>query len=166
MKQKLKHKNLHFAVAYVVLVALPLLGLAGVLKSGRTLAAPTSVGGIWRIQPGPDDKVTLPCGKSLSTTNARFMISQSGRSFNLSFDEMSSQSGVVQGNRIQASLLPAATWAKAGKCGKETVINLTATVDLSANLLTGVVVAERCPSCAATHFQAVREDQAKATGTN
>ena len=40
------HSNRNFAVAYLFLVALPVLGLVGVLRSGRSLTAPLFR---WRI---------------------------------------------------------------------------------------------------------------------
>jgi len=166
MEQALKRTDVHFAFAYVILVALPLVGLAGVLKSGRTLSAPVPVGGVWRIQPGPDEVLTLSCGKTLSPAKARLIISQSGRSFTLSFGKMFSESGVVEGNKIRASLVTAATWTKEGNCDEETVINLTATLDPSTRLLVGMLAANRCPSCATVHFHAVREDQAETAGPN
>jgi hypothetical protein len=166
MEQALKRTDVHFAVAYMILVALPLVGLAGVLKSGRTLSAPIPVGGVWRIQLAPDEELTLPCGKILSPAKARLIISQSGRSFSLSFGKMSSESGVVEGNHIRASLVSAATWTKEGSCDEETVTNLTATLDPSTRLLVGMLAANRCPSCATVHFHAVREDQGETAGVN
>lgn len=43
------HANRNFAFAYVLLVALPLFGLARVLRSERKFSAPMSVGGLWTI---------------------------------------------------------------------------------------------------------------------
>jgi hypothetical protein len=161
----MKRTNLNFAVAYVVLVALPLLGLAGVLRSGRTLAAPVSVGGLWRIQANADKGVILPCGKSLEAADASFTISQSGRNFTLNFANslVSSGSGSVEGTTIKASMLPAARWGTEAGCDEGRLLSLTATVDSIVNpqFLEAVLSADDCPACAPAHFHAVRENHAK-----
>jgi hypothetical protein len=104
---QVKRKNLAFAVAYLILVVLPLLGIVAVLRNGRTLVAPVSVGGLWRIQANSDN-VVLPCGKPLAVADASFTISQSGKHFTLNFASsfMSSTSGAVEGNFISATILP------------------------------------------------------------
>ena len=60
--------NRNFLIAYVVLVVLPIAGLFGVLKHGRSLAAPISVDGVWRLDADLSQIAALPCGSSLAST--------------------------------------------------------------------------------------------------
>lgn len=166
----MKRTNLSFAVAYLVLVALPLVVLTGVLRSGRTLAAPVSVGGLWGIQANPDKVFALPCGKPLAAADANFTILQSGKNFTLNFanSTMSSMSGVVEGSAIKASILPAAGWAKAAGCNEGRSLTLTATVDsnVNAQFLSGTLLLDDCPACVPVQFHAVREEQGKPKRVN
>lgn len=166
----MKRKSLNFAVGYLILVALPVLVFVGVLRSGRTLVAPVSVGGLWRIQANGENVVVLPCGEPLVVADSNFTILQSGKNFTLNFDRsvMSSTSGTVEGTIIRATILPAAKWAKGTRCDLARVLTLTATVDsrVNAHFLAGVLSVGDCPACALVHFRAVREEQAKASGVN
>lgn len=161
------HTNRNFAVAYVLLVALPLLGLAGVLRSGRNLSAPTSVGGLWKIRADAARLALLPCGKSIGTSDAGFTVSQSGRNFTLNLANVmtSSASGTIEGTTIRASIVPSGVWAREAGCGGR-VLSLTATANSPVNpqSLDGVLSVNDCPACTPVHIQAVREDQAKAKG--
>src|SRR5258708_37965571 len=79
-KTQMSHTNRNFVIAYIFLVALPVLGLVGVLKSGRTLSAPFSVDGAWKIEPGAGSLSSSPCSAFLSSVlNAPISISQSGK---------------------------------------------------------------------------------------
>lgn len=104
----MKRKNLAFAVAYLTLVVLPVLAVVAVLRNGRTLVAPVSLGGLWRIQANGNNVLVLPCGKPLAVVDASFTISQSGKNFTLNFARsfMSSTSGSVEGTIISATILP------------------------------------------------------------
>src|SRR2546430_13404224 len=75
--------NRDFIIAYVVLVGLPILGLVGVLKTGRTLGAPFSVDGTWKLQADAVRLQALPCGKSLASPDIAMSVSQSGANFTL-----------------------------------------------------------------------------------
>lgn len=165
----MKRKNLNFAVAYLVLVAPTLLGLAAVLISKQTLAAPVSVGGIWKLQ-AIGDNAFLPCKKFMATADVSFTILQSGKTFTLTFARpaMFSGSGTVQATTIKASMLPTATWAKEAGCNERRALALTATVDSDMNpqSLRGALLVEDCPACTPIRFDAVREIQAKTQGSN
>lgn len=129
------HSNRNFILAYLVLVALPVLGLVGVLRSGRNLVAPTSVGGPWRIQADSNKLAALPCGMPLATgTDAGFTISQSGKNFTMNFNNslMSVSSGEIQELNVKATILPSAGWAKTPGCGQR-VLSLIATLDPKAS---------------------------------
>ncbi len=78
----MSHTNRNFILAYTFLVALPVLGLVGIVKSGRSLTAPISVDGLWLLQADPVRLAALPCGKTLAETpDTALAISQSGRNF-------------------------------------------------------------------------------------
>lgn len=169
-RYQVKRKNLNFAMAYLLGVVLPLLVLAAVLRSERTLVAPVSVGGIWKIQAGGDELVALSCGRSLAIADSSFTISQSGKSFALNFENagMSSASGSVEGTTLRASMLPVAKWAREARCKEKNRLSFTATVDSSTNLrfLAVVLSANDCPTCAPVHFRAVRANEVGAQGSN
>jgi hypothetical protein len=165
-----KPTNRSFVLAYLLLVALPLLGLVGLLRIGRTLTAPVSVGGLWRIQLNARNVATLPCAASLAVTDASFTISQSGRSFTLksASPSMSSTSGSIEGTTIKASIaiVPSMTWETG--CDRGYVLTLTATVDsnVSARHLVGVLSVDGCPACVPVGFLAVREDPTQIKGSS
>src|SRR5436190_22296706 len=98
--------NRKFFIAYVLLVGLPILGLVGILKSGRAMAAPISVDGTWALQADPAGLASLPCGKSLTASD--LVISQSGGNFTLTVrnEPKSTASGALTGTILRASLLP------------------------------------------------------------
>lgn len=167
---QVKRTNLRFVGAYLVVVAVPLLVLTGVLHSSRTLAAPASVGGLWRMQANPDIVFALPCGQSLAVGEANFTIVQSGRNFTLSFvnSTMSSRSGVVEGTVIKASILPVPEWARANGCNDRRSLTLTAAMDsnVNAHMLSGSLLLNDCPACTAVPFHAIREEEGKPRRVN
>ncbi len=163
------HSNRNFLFAYLLLVALPVVGLAGVLRSGRNLSAPISVGGTWKINTSPDQLAGIPCGKSLLAPNSAFTVSQSGRAFTLNSPNSawSAATGTVAGNTISATLIPSALAARENGCGDHS-LSLTATVDTKASprSLQGTLRVQDCPVCAAVDFRGIRDEQAKAKETH
>ena len=157
--------NRNFLIAYTLLVALPVVGLMGVLKHGHNLAAPISVDGVWRLQADLTQLATLPCGKSLaSTQNAVLTISQSGKNFTLSLPNgpKATASGTIDGTRLKASVLPSEGWAADPSCGNDRVLSLIATVDPKAepSSLAGMLSVSDCASCAPVELRATRDVQA------
>jgi hypothetical protein len=68
----------NFAAAYLILVIIPILGLAGVLRSGSKLIAPSAIGGHWKMQANAPSLAPLPCAGSMATMrDVDFTISQS-----------------------------------------------------------------------------------------
>ena len=61
----MQNTSRNFVVAYIVLVGLPLAGLAGVLRSGRNLAAPMSVDGSWKVEADATRLTNLSCASLL-----------------------------------------------------------------------------------------------------
>jgi hypothetical protein len=165
----MQHTNWKFILAYLLLVALPLVLLTGILRSGRTLAAPVSVGGMWKIQTTSDKVVLLFCGQSISA-DTNFAILQSGKYFTLKFanSTMPSISGVVEGSAIKARIVPPPEWAKVAGCNEGRSLALNATVDskVGARFLSGTLLLSDCSACIPLQFQAVREDQGKSKKNN
>ena len=163
------NSNQKFVLAYILLVALPLFGLAGILHSGRKLSAPMSVDGSWKISVNPDQLAGISCGKLLLSQNAGFTISQSGRAFTLNFRNAawSATSGAVDGDTINSTLTPSVLAAKEAGCGERS-LSLTATVDAKASprTLQGTLRVQNCVECAAIEFRGIREEQAKAKETH
>ena len=161
----MKLTNLNFVITYLLLVALPLVVLAEVLRSGRTLAAPVSVGGLWKVQITSDKVFPLPCGKSISGAETDFTIMQSGKSFTLIFanSTLFSSSGVVEGSAVTARIVPSPEWAKAAGCNEGRSLALIATVDskVNARFLSGTLSLNDCPACVPLQFYAIRAEQGK-----
>jgi hypothetical protein len=161
--------NKGFVIAYVLLVALPLLGLVGVLRSGRALVAPTSVDGVWKFTADGANPSADRCGKSLaSLQDSLVTISQSGKRLGLSLNDLSlndspplAGSGAIEGATLNATIpLPEAaakTSANEPGCGNNIVLALTATVirKPGSRSMQGTVSVSECPSCASLKFQAV-----------
>jgi hypothetical protein len=164
-----KRTNASFAAAYLVLVALPLLGLAWVLRSGRTLAAPVSVGGLWRVQGDAGNAGLLPCGVFPAGGGTAFTISQSGRSFTLNVENsmMSSTWGAVEGTTLRADIVIGPKRAKQSGCDERHVLTFTATVDSGAHakVLAGTLSVNDCSGCVPVSFRAVREERAGSRGS-
>ncbi|HYA26313.1 MAG TPA: hypothetical protein VEF05_19290 [Terriglobales bacterium] len=162
------HSNRNFVLAYLMLVALPVLGLVGVLRSGRNLTAPISLGGQWKIQMDAGKLAALPCGKLLTTSqDPGFAISQSGKNFTVNVgNSLTPSSGEIDGTAVMARIMPSTGSAKDAGCGGEHVLSLTATVDPKANprSLEGTLSVNDCPACVPVEFHAVRVDQVKSKG--
>lgn len=156
------HPNRNFVLAYILLVGLPIVGLLGVLKSGRTLKAPPSIDGLWQLQADTSQLAALPCGKALAqNSDAALAISQSGRNFTLSFTSgpKSVASGVLDGTTVKASIAPTGDWSSQENCGRDRHLTLTATLDADANprSLTGELSVPDCSECKGVSFHAVRQ---------
>jgi hypothetical protein len=165
----MSHTNRNFVVAYILLVGLPLIGLAGVLKTGRGLIAPISVDGMWKIEADTSRFATQPCAKTASSlVNTSLVISQSGKSLVLTFNNASKTvtSGVIEGKSLAASVVPVRLSGDTG-CGDQPLA-LTATVDPKAEprSLTGVLSVNGCASCTPVEFHALRQPRGPAGGAH
>lgn len=156
------HSNRNFLLAYTLLVGLPILGLIGVLKSGRSVAAPVSIDGLWKIKIDPGRVALLPCGRALAKApETALAISQSGKNFTLSLAEgpKSSGAGTINGRAIQASLTPSPEWSSEAGCGNGRELSLLATVDPKSDprTLSGSLFLSDCPSCGSVAIDAIRQ---------
>jgi hypothetical protein len=152
-------------LAYIFLVALPILGLVAILKSGRTLAAPFSVDGSWKIDSGASLPSTSPsspspCGDFLSSVSSTpLSISQSGKSLVVILSGAKTATGTLDGTTIRAQFSGAdKDKSEAAQCGGDG-LTLTATLDPHAEprTLSGMLSVDGCASCAPIEFRAVRQ---------
>jgi hypothetical protein len=158
MREKgVSRTNRNFVIAYILLVGLPLAGLVGILKHGRTLTAPLSVDGIWKLQIDSTQLANLPCGKSLAAVeDPTLTISQSGERFTLNIAHATA-GGAIKGTALTAVLAP--TGAGESGCGSNRQLTLMATVDPKAEprSLAGMLSVNDCPACSPVAFHAVRQ---------
>jgi hypothetical protein len=159
------HSNRNFIVAYVLLVGLPVVGLAGVLKRGRSITAPISIDGTWTLQADPGSLAALACGKSPALSDLAMAISQSGGSLTLTLGNgtKSPASGVLVGRTLKASILP--SWSDDAECsGRE--LSLVANVDPTSNprSLSGTISLSDCTACQPVEFRARRTPPAAQGG--
>jgi len=192
----------NFIVAYVLLVLVPLVGLAGVLRAGRGLKAPISVEGVWKIDSAAgtasekqvsEESGSAPCGLSdAALSNSSLLISQSGKSLQLTFGLEQSNPGqnsfaqtsfapsnaaprnhaqavalgVLDGETLQANISFSDGAAKAD-CGNAQPLALTAKIDPNSEprSLSGMLRVEGCESCALVPFHAVRQPRIRTEGT-
>jgi hypothetical protein len=144
-------------IAYVLLVGLPLLALVGILRSGRSLNAPFSVDGAWKINAGAVQTSTAPCADFLSSvSNSPVSISQSGTSLVIGLGGKTT-TGTIAGKTIKAQF--AGTVNPSAVDCKDRSLNLTATLDplTEPRTLSGRLSVEGCDSCAPVEFRAVKQ---------
>jgi hypothetical protein len=151
------HANRNFVIAYILLVGLPLLALVGVLRSGRSLNAPFSVDGAWKIDARATHPSTTPCGDFLSSiSNSPVSISQSGTSLVIGLGGKTT-TGTLAGKAIKAQFAGADN-PNAADC-KDRGLTLTATLDplTEPRTLSGRLSVENCDSCVPVEFRAVKQ---------
>ena len=152
--------NRNFVLAYAFLVILPLVGLAGILKAGRSVTAPISIDGLWTMRVDSTQLDSLPCGKVLAAVpDKTIAIAQSGKTFVLSFPNgpKLTASGTLEGTTLRASLAPPRESHES--CADGHQLSLLASVDQRVNpsLLTGTLSAPNCPTCATVGFRSERQ---------
>jgi hypothetical protein len=160
------HSNRNFALSYVFLVALPIGGLAGILRTGRSLNAPTSVDGEWIVQATGTTGPVSSCLSALGLDpDARMTISQSGKNFGINFGKAVG-TGLIEGPALQASLRPAGPLSPAPNCGGDDSVVLTATIDAKASprVLYGALSVPGCPSCESVEFHTVKQPSTQKKG--
>jgi hypothetical protein len=156
----MSRNNKTFAIAYTLLVILPVTGMLAILKQGRKLTAPVSVSGVWRLR---SDLAGLPCAKSLaSLQDVAIVVSQSGKDLTLNWmnAQRTTTSGAINGTTLTASVLPFEMGPSEAGCGISGPLLLTATVDVhsSPRSLSGTASAIGCPECPAVSVSGVKQD--------
>jgi len=139
-----------FIVAYILLVGLPLLGLAGVLKAGRHLSAPVSVDGAWKLD---NQLASGQCSQTLAgLQDSGLNISQSGQNLVLTSGPRSTGSGSIDGTDFSGSI----SLNEDQACG---TANLTASIDnkTEPRSMSGTIYFAGCPNCTPLTYRAVRQ---------
>ena len=151
------HTNRNFLFAYIFLVALPIAGLVGILKSGRHLTAPFSVDGTWKMV--SSQPVASACSDFFSSvSNSPLSISQSGKSLVVTLNGgTKTTSGILDGKIITAQI-PGSDKSGAAQCG-DSNLNLIANLDplTEPRTISGTIAVEGCASCAPMQFRAARQ---------
>ena len=157
--------NRNFVFAYAFLVILPLVGVAGILKSGRKLVAPVSIDGLWNLQVDSAQLDSLPCGKILASDKT-IAISQSGGSLVLSFpsDTKGTASGTLDGTTLRASLMQSGSPSDASCGGRQLSILASVNGTPESRSLMGTLSVANCPACASVAFRADRQAPAPSKG--
>jgi len=176
----------HFVIAYVLFVGFPILILLGILRIGRTLSAPVSVNGNWKVEAASTAPVDGHCPiAGPFNDNSFFVISQSGPNLRVALSG-SKSTGVVASGTIASGMIAAGVIADGtidGKtvkvsipslrsnpansnCGGDQSHILLATVDANAEprTLTGSLSADHCANCEPRQFRAVRQPRLAGEG--
>jgi hypothetical protein len=157
--------NRKFVVAYIVLVGLPLLGLAGVLKSGRNLTTAISVDGTWKLDADLAAVGNRSCSGAISSVlSSPLVISQSGPSLVVSSAKAKTPAtGKIDGTNVKVSLLPA---ADSGCSDGTLTIDAIVNAKSDPKTLAGQLMASDCASCAPIQFHAVRQPKTQGGGAH
>jgi hypothetical protein len=155
----------NFIIAYILLVGLPLIGLAGVLKTGRHLAAPIAIDGTWKMDIQTANTAGQSCEKAISSLSASsFGIAQSGKTLTMTLQNPSKTSGdgSLEGSSLNVPLTT--TDSSIAGCAAGQTLVLTATIEPNSNprSMGGVMWVTDCPSCAKIQFHAVRQPKSPA----
>jgi hypothetical protein len=148
----------NFGFAYALLVILPLIGLAGVLRNGRGLSAPAAIDGIWSFHLDTAQSGSSSCGNLLAALSEKTIsISQSGTTFVLSAsgDPKITGSGTLAGSKFKAAF--ASTEPAVGACrGHQSVLIAELDKEQRLDKLAGTLSTTDCPSCSPVAFHAER----------
>jgi len=161
----MSHTNRNFLIAYILLVGIPLVALVGILRAGRSLPAPISIDGVWKLEAVSQGPPAQPCGKfAADLSNSSLSISQSGKSLALAFGNAlkSSSSGWLEGTSLNASVSPADT---ASACDGEVMITSVVDPKTEPRSLEGSITIKDCASCRPILFHAVRQARHSTGGT-
>ena len=160
----------NFVLAYVFLVILPLVGLAGILRAGRSVTAPVSIDGLWTMRVDSAQLDSLPCGKMLAAAPEKTIaIAQSGRSFVLIFPSgpKVTASGTLDGTSLSAWLKwPAESADNSCVAGSQLAVLAQLDRKTGGTLLNGTLTSADCPSCAPVEFRAERQTPATPKGAH
>jgi len=156
--------NRRFLVAYVLLVCGPLAALIGVLKVGRSLTAPLSIDGVWKVDVIPGTPPADPCDQAVSVLlDSPIVVSQSGKLLEITFKGASHGAvpAELEGRDLRASLRPSG-------CTSTQLVKLVASVDPQSEprALTGSLAVTNCASCAPLQFRAVRQPKSPSGAGN
>jgi hypothetical protein len=150
------------ALLYLVLVGIPIVGVFGIVRLGRDLKPPISVGGVWNIEGSPRPAGVLPCN-NFGSDPLILTISQSGSHLALKFNDPNETklSGEINDAVISARSQEGQTASRPAS-----VLQLQARVDRQPGLhvLQGVLTSPNCPPGRQLSFRAVRQRKADHAG--
>lgn len=159
-------KNKIFAAAYAVLVGVPVLCSVAIVERNQDLVAPRSVAGVWTLQ--FIEQQTLPCPHLLPPGgHISLEILQSGKYLSVSLNcGLSSGSGVMDANKLIATMSSPVQPAAGGQCPKDCSLLLVGYFESSRipKKMTGTLLLQGCQSCAPVEFVAVRQTSEEANG--
>lgn len=150
--------NQRFALAYVLLVLLPVFALGAVLSVAPHQVAPASIQGGWTFHPKRDRLPQSSCGGAVPSDPARLRIEQSGRNVVLRWEGVPDlvATGTLQGKQLSAQIgrIP-------GNCAAASPVLMTAHVEIGpeGRRISGSFRPQECDSCDPALFDAVQEDQ-------
>jgi hypothetical protein len=151
------------ALTYVLLVGVPLLALFGILRAGRLLTAPISMGGVWVLNANFNTLGSAPCVSLLNGINQPFFtISQSGPSLLFAFDDPARTivAGAIRGATVSMGMGSSGFPASAeGDCRDTRAVYLQGQTSKQGDqrILTGILGIHGCAGCLPIPFRAVRQ---------
>ncbi len=161
-------KHMKAVLLYIALVALPLLGILGILQLGDGLNAPPDLAGRWTLRAVSAPELEQGCTLlPLEADSLSMHISQSGQYLRLRFE--GAEETVLRGTWRDGVLVVeheiTAGASAEGACDEATTATLRARLDQEAGRakLRGVWTTS-CDACPELNFQAVRVDPANSTG--
>lgn len=161
-RASLSHANRKFVIAYIILVGIPLGGLAFVLKAGKHLSAPYAVDGSWKFEVA-NPSVASACSSVLSSlSGVAGSVSQSGNAVVISLNGKTAP-GTLEGKSVRAQF---AGTQNAPGCADHT-LTLAAVLDpgTEPRSMAGSLSFGNCASCS-VDFRAVRQPRAPSGGSH
>jgi len=148
-------------IAYLCLVGVPLLGLAGLMRAGQRLVAPASIGGAWNVEVDFSTIGATRCAALLSSVKQPFLtVAQSGASFvaTLNDQERTTLPGVLQDRTVTMGDSSGPPDANAANCARAIYFDATVHTQSEPRIIAGTL-GIRCPGCGSVPFRAVRQRQ-------
>lgn len=145
------HAMARTVLLYLGLVGIPALGVAAILRAGRSITPPISVGGRWAIEADAAAATALPdLAKGADGSAPALVIVQSGvrLAMTLGPSGLATSTARLDGNRLTAAL------AKGGTA--QLALDGTVTKASGSPRLTGELRRLDCSSCPGVDFSAER----------
>jgi hypothetical protein len=148
-------------IAYACLVGMPLLGLVAVMRVGRHLVAPASIGGAWNVEADFSTLGATPCTALLSSVKQPFLtVAQSGVNVvaTLNDAERTTLSGVLHDRTLTMGDSSGPVNDTAASCARAIYLGATANPQGEPGVIAGTL-GIRCLGCGSVPFRAVRQRQ-------
>lgn len=140
---------------YFALLGVSVAGAFGIVRLGRNLPAPISVGGVWNVEPGPQSAEALRCS-NFGSNPLVLTISQSGSRLVVDFDDPKK---TKLAGEIHDEIIVARSQAGRTESEPASALQLQAKVNRQPglHLLEGVLTVSKCPPETQLTFKAIRE---------